>query len=777
MFQAVSRVDRGAALPLRGQAVRNLVVGVEIGTESLRLAIVDADEGSVLGTASEAHATSYPETGRCEQEPLDWWAGLARALESALLQADVPASLVSAICVATTSCTVVACMNDGTPLRPAIMWSDARAAMEAEDLLRLAENDPALIVNCGGKGPVSAEWMIPKSMWIKWHEPMVWEKAAVVCEAQDWINFKLSGCWVASSCNVATRWHCDGVLAVKRPSSDGTFGGRPRSLLRALDLEDLGEKWPRKCVALGSIVGGLTADAQAHLGLPEHCVVVQGGADALIALVAAAPEGGCLVVTGASHMHLVSGPIEEGATLTGASGAWGPYRGAPLPTQMMVEGGQTSTGSVLRWAQQRLFTESTDIAQLDAEAHELPIGSEGLAALETFQGSRTPMTDLHARGCLIGLSLAHTRAHIWRAFLEAIVLGTRASLRALNEIMPLPPRVFFCGVATKSKFFTQMHADAANVSVAYYRTPANLVVTGAAALAAAAVTSSSIAHMAAVFLRDCDVRTVAPQPSYVAQFDQLYERLYSKLAHALSPLVPRAKRSRLDIAVSASVLAADVGALRDDAISAYVSGAWLHVDVLDGSAVSRGTLSSLGPASVRSIRDALPDAVIEVHMASRDPALHIATFAEAGASRITFQREAIKSETEALTLAKQIRSFGCEVGVAIAPATPIADVEGLVAAKAVDLVDVLTADPGKVGQKFQTRILEKIRALRSKFPWLLIQVDGGIDEDTAPLACQAGADVLVAGTYIFPQHSHSYATRSSDIADAISVLRAVGSRM
>lgn len=694
-------------------------------------------------------------------------------MQSALTEAGTSASLIRGLCVATTSCTVLACAEDGRPLRPAIMWCDARAATEAEDMMRLAENDPALAVCCGGKGPVSAEWMIPKAMWLKWHEQQTWSRAAVVCEAQDWLNFKLTGEWMAGGCNVATRWFCDGVAAVKKTTDKGWFGGRPTSLLRALDLEDLGEKWPKKCVAMGGVVGKLCHEAQSHLGLSRDCVVVQGGADAFVALVAAQPEGGCLVVTGSSHLHLASGPLDDSAS---GGACWGPYRGAPLADQMMAEGGQSSTGSVLRWAQHRLFGDAPDLAALDAEAAELPVGAEGIVALETFQGARTPVTDPHARGCLVGLSLAHTKAHVWRAFLEAIALGTRSSLAALDEVVSLPSRIRFCGGATKSKVLTQMHADAANVSVAYDRRHANLVVAGAAALAAAHVSSVSIARAAALLLRDCDVWTVAPKPSNVVQYDQFYDRLYVKLAPALAPLVPRVRRQRPELVVSASVLAADAGALRDDAVAAYVSGAsWIHLDVCDGSDVARGALSGLGPASVRAIREALPEAVLDVHLATADPSRHIQALAEAGASRITFQREAVATDDDALALAREVRSVGCDAGVSIAPGTNVRAIDALLAAKAVDLVDVLAVEPGRGGQPFQHAVLEKVRQLRAKYPWLLIQIDGGIDDQTAPLACQAGVDVLAAGSFVFPRGRGS-AARSSHISDAIALLRTSGGR-
>ncbi len=159
-------------------------------------------------------------------------------------------------------------------------------------------------------------------------------RAATICECQDWLNYKCTGVLVAGGCNVATRWHCDGVDAVTKEVG-GKFGGRPTALLekvRALaprlrgeishgeisrgeisgasraqaGLADLDAKWPSRCVPMGSALGELTAEAAEHLGLPRGTPVVQGGADAFVGLVGlgAAVPGGLGLITGSSHLQV-----------------------------------------------------------------------------------------------------------------------------------------------------------------------------------------------------------------------------------------------------------------------------------------------------------------------------------------------------------------------------------------------------------------------------------------------------------------------------------------
>jgi ribulose kinase len=438
-------------------SAKKAVIGFDIGTESVRAGLFDATSGELLATKSHPHETRFPQPGYAEQSPAAWWAGMGEACRAVV--AECSDADVVAICLAATSCTVVACDDDGAPLRDCLLWMDQRAAAESDEILRLGDGDAALNVNAQGKGPISAEWMLPKALWLKKHEREIYDKADVICECQDWLNHKCTDIWVAGGCNVATRWHCDGKAACEEVEN-GRFGGRPSELLRRCGLEALEEKWPRTCVAMGQPAGALTAAAAQHLGLKEGTPVSQGGADAFVGLVGlgTATRGGVGVITGSSSLHLAVAPAPPKGPPKGAPGVWGPYRGAPLSDLAMSEGGQSTTGAALQWAR-RIFGGDVSFDDLEAEAAALPVGAEGCAALETFQGARTPETDPKARGALYGLTLKHGRGHIWRALLEATALGTRASVDALTQNGPKED-LALSGGATRSKLWLQMHADA-----------------------------------------------------------------------------------------------------------------------------------------------------------------------------------------------------------------------------------------------------------------------------------------------------------------------------
>lgn len=192
----------------------------------------------------------------------------------------------------------------------------------------------------------------------------------------------------------------------------------------------------------------------------------------------------------------------------------------------------------------------------------------------------------------------------------------------------------------------------------------------------------------------------------------------------------------------------------------------LHVDIFDGVFIPSPHALTFGPKMVQDIRQSLsPDegrhVILDLHMCVNCPERYVHAMADAGATRFIFQWEAMKNGFEdALALARDILESGMECGVSINPETPVADVVPLLEQGIVTLVDVLSVNAGFGGQKFQEHVLEKIRELaqwRSKKQTeLLILVDGGINSHTAPMAAKAGADILVAGTFLF-QHPHGLA--------------------
>ena len=356
------------------------LLGIDLGTESARAGIFDL-EGRAIATAATTYELTHPRPGWAEQDPDEWWSALVTSVRErhgrgrrrrrphrrpVRRRDHVHGRRARRLRAA--------------HLRPAIMWMDVRASDQAR---RIGESsDPARKYNGGGKGPVSAEWLPSKLLWLKEKEHETYDGAAHLVDAPDWATFRLTGRLTANVNTAATRgFH------------DGDAGGWPTSFYEEIGLEDVFEKLPPDVVALGEHVEGLSDAAAEELGLKPGTPVAQGGGDAWVGQIGlnVVTPGRMALITGSSHVLI--GQSDEQIS---GEGFFGAYTDAVIPGQYTVEGGQVSTGSVLKWFKDHFFRDATlreaeergispyDV--LNERIADIPPGSDGLDRQRVLAG-------------------------------------------------------------------------------------------------------------------------------------------------------------------------------------------------------------------------------------------------------------------------------------------------------------------------------------------------------------------------------------------------------
>lgn len=449
------------------------LMGIDFGTGGVRVGLFDP-EGAPIVFHGEEYETRYPRPSWAEQDPDEWWSALVTATKKAMEESGVESGEIAGISIDATSSTVLAMDEKDRHLRQAIMWMDVRASDQASRIAKTG--DDALKYN--GYGPVSAEWGLPKALWIKENEPEVYKNAQHICDCSDWLIHRLTGEWASSINITSTKYYYD-----------RDEGGYPEDLYEAVNAGDLLDKFPKNVLDMGAVVGGLRKETADELGLKANIPVAQGGLDAYVGALGlgVVEPGKVALITGSSHVMIgqTSQPIHD-------PGFWGAYTDALIPGQYTVEAGQASTGSIVAWFKNQFASDAAAKAKdrgvdtydvLTEMAQDVPIGSDGLIVLDYFQGNRSPYTDPLARGAMWGLTLSHTPGHVFRGIIEGICYGTENILRTMRESDFELEETVVSGGPAKSDLWMQIHADVSNMPISFTRVSEGPVL-GSAMLAA-----------------------------------------------------------------------------------------------------------------------------------------------------------------------------------------------------------------------------------------------------------------------------------------------------
>lgn len=411
-------------------------LGIDVGTGSSKGVVTDA-EGEAIATAARPRpeSMSLPRPGWAEMDAdRVWWDDVV-ALSRELVQAAA-GHHIAGVCVSGVGPCLVLTDGSGRPLRPAILYGiDMRAGAEIEELT--ARYGAADIVARGGTA-LSTQAVGPKALWVRRNEPEVWSRTQRWFNSNSYLAYRLTGEYVLDH---HTASQCDPLYDISarawyRPWAD--------DIMRGVEMPRL--VWPAE------IIGTVSAAAAEETGLPAGTPVSAGTVDAWAeAFSAGVRHPGDLMLMYGSTMFFVkqTAQPERLPLLWTTAGV--------EPDTFSLAAGMSTSGSLTSWFQN--LTGSVPFDQLVSEAADVPPGSDGLLLLPYFAGERTPIFDARARGVIAGLTLTHTRGHLFRAIYEGIAFGIRQILTLLDVSASPVDRVVAVGGGTKGRLWTQIVSD------------------------------------------------------------------------------------------------------------------------------------------------------------------------------------------------------------------------------------------------------------------------------------------------------------------------------
>jgi len=429
----------------------SLTLGIDIGTTNVKACILDTVANKVVASGSEEHPLFHPKPGYAEQEGDNYWKAVVSSIKQCLSQGSFADDVVA---VALSGLVGVALpINEtGKPLRPGMIWMDARSEEECQEIRERVGEDKINYNN----GNRIAPWFIePKALWMKKHEPDLFEKTHKFLSPSGYCTYRLCREFTINT----------GDAGLFYPYEYQKESWNPEI------AEGIGvpmEKYA-KIYRSHEPVGQITAEAAAETGLKEGAIVVAGGTD-----ISSAALGCGVIKAGQAYYSMGTGSnlgimipteqrVEEYRILK-----W-PH---VLPGLTMFDGPMAFTGVSLRWFRdmfadpERVMAERSNqnvFELLTNQAAQIRPGSDGLLYLPYMGNTLSPNWNSHAKGIFFGARLSTTRAHMIRALVEGVAFDLYSNVKIAKEADVRVDELTLNGGPTKSKFWNQITANVTNL--------------------------------------------------------------------------------------------------------------------------------------------------------------------------------------------------------------------------------------------------------------------------------------------------------------------------
>lgn len=505
----------------------SLLIGVDIGTSSSK-GVLSTPEGEILATATVEHDTSFPRPGWVEHDADAIWWGEFVAICRQLLSGQHSGDDIGAIGVSAIGPCMLPLDEKGRPLRPAVLYGIDSRAMQEIAWLEARYGESALFEHSGMA--LTSQSVGPKILWLRNHEPDLFDRTAMVHSSADYVVYRLTGEHVIDR-HTASAFNP--LFNMKQLEWDDRFGESIIDNVRLPRLLDANE-------IAGTVGASVAAETGLSVGTPVTAGTIDVAAESVS--VGVVDPGDMMLMYGSTMflLNLVDELKPDRRLWTGAYS---------LPARRIMTGGMATSGLITKWFREELAgderrreleTGTSAYQLLCDQADGVSAGSNGLICLPYFAGERTPLHDPDARGMFAGLTLLHTRGHLYRAVLEGVGYAVRHHLEIMRELGAEPRRVITVGGGAQSDLWLQTVSDIAGIS---QLVPERTI--------GASYGDAFLAGLASGIIGSVDALgggwsriagTVEPRPALSATYDKyyaVYRALYENTkeqAHALSAL-------------------------------------------------------------------------------------------------------------------------------------------------------------------------------------------------------------------------------------------------
>lgn len=426
-------------------------MGTDIGTTGTKSVLVDIN-GRIVASAIEEYGVLTPKPLWAEQWPDVWFNAVCKTIKSCVEKSQVPKEQIKGLTISGLyGGSGIPCDADMNPLRPCLIWMDRRATEEVEWVKNNIGEDKIFEIT---GNYIDSYYGYTKILWIKNHEPEIWKKTKWLMTPYAYCTYKLTG---SVSMDYSSAGNIGGIFDIHTRDFS-------KELLEKMEVPRY--FFPEKLSDSADVVGHLTAEGAKLTGLLEGTPACAGGVDAAVATLSA-------------------GAFDEGdhVAMMGTSMCWGFIHNGEQLSKKLISmphvanskekvysfAGAATCGAVLKWFRDEFGAVEINAGDmlnidpyvlLDMEAKKIPAGSDGLVVLPYFMGERAPIWNVDARATISGLTLYHTKAHIFRALMEAVAYALRHSIvSGVDTGMKLNDELLMVGGATKSPLWKSILSD------------------------------------------------------------------------------------------------------------------------------------------------------------------------------------------------------------------------------------------------------------------------------------------------------------------------------